>query len=246
MTPAFSIAARPPRRPPARYRTALATTSSAVDAAGRLRREVVAGTGGAGDGWDGHCDHVVVHDEAGGRVVGTCRLLSPGRAAALGRSYGDGAFDLSRHTALRPGLVEFGRGWVHPDHRTGAVVPRLWAGVARYVLDGGHSHLAGCVSVPLTDGGATAAGLWDLLVRERRLAPAGLWVLPRVPFDVQHAPAHPGRLVLPPLWRAWLRIGGRVCGRPGYDAAFGTAEFYLLLAASDLDPRMVQRLRRVR
>ncbi|SNR89506.1 GNAT family N-acetyltransferase [Blastococcus mobilis] len=237
----------------ARYRTALATTSSEIEAAQRLRHEIFAlecgaaldpvgaATGRDVDEWDEHCDHLVVREEVSDRVVGTYRLLRPERAAGLGRSYGDGEFDLSRLTGLRPGLVEAGRSCVHPDHRTGAVITQLWAGVARYVVDGGHTHLGGCASVPLADGGATAAGLWDLLVRERRLAPAGLWVLPHVPFDV-HAPARPDRLVLPPLIRAYLRIGARVCGRPAHDAAFGTADFYVLLAVSDIHPRVLRRL----
>lgn len=248
------MAVAPPlERPAARYRTALATTAAAVEAAQRLRHEVFALECGAAldpagaasgrdvDEWDEHCDHLVVHEEVSGRVVGTYRLLRPERAAALGRSYGDGEFDLARLAGLRPGLVEAGRSCVHPDHRTRAVITQLWAGVARYVLERGHTHLGGCAPVPLADGGATAAGLWGLLVRERRLAPAGLWVRPHVPFDV-HAPALPGRLVLPPLIRAYLRIGARVCGRPAHDAASGTADFYVLLAMSDIDPRVLRHL----
>jgi putative hemolysin len=255
VTTAPSITAPPLEQPIARYRTALATTSSELDAAQRLRHQVFglecgarlhpagAATGRDVDEWDEHCDHLVVREEVSDRVVGTYRLLRPERAAALGRSYGDGEFDLSRHAALRPGLVEAGRSCVHPDHRTGAVISQLWAGVARYVLDGGYSHLGGCASVSLADGGATAAGLWDLLVRERRLAPAGLWALPHVPFDV-HEPARPDCLTLPPLVRAYLRIGARVCGRPAHDAAFGTADFYVLLAMSDIAPRILRHLLR--
>jgi putative hemolysin len=245
--------APPLEQPTARYRTSLATSSSEVEAAQRLRHEVFAlecgaavdpagaATGRDVDQWDEHCDHLVVHEEVSGRVVGTYRLLPPERAAALGRRYADGEFDLSRHAALHPGLVEAGRSCVRPDHRTGAVITQLWAGVARYVLDGGYTHLGGCASVRVADGGATAAGLWDLLVRERRLAPAGLWVLPHVPFDV-HAPVRSEPLVLPPLIKAYLRIGARVCGRPAYDAAFGTADFYVLLAMSDIDPRILRHL----
>lgn len=244
-------AALPLEQPTARYRTALATTSSQVEAAQRLRHAVFALEGGAAldpvgaasgrdvDEWDEHCDHLLVREEISDLVVGAYRLLRPERAVALGRSYGDGEFDMSRLAGLRPGLVEAGRSCVHPDHRTGAVIAQLGAGVARYVLDGGHIHLGGCASVPLGDGGATAAGIWGLLVREGRLAPAGMWVRPHVPFDV-HAPALPTRLVVPPLIKAYLRIGARVCGRPAHDAALGTADFYVLLAVSDIDPRALR------
>lgn len=243
----------PPLSPSSvRYRTSLATGPE-IEAAQRLRHEVfalehgallepfAAITGRDVDEWDEHCDHLVVREQVSDRVVGTYRLLPPERAAALGRCYGDGEFDLSRHRGLRPGLVEAGRSCVHPDHRTGAVITQLWAGVTRYVLDGGHSHLGGCASVPLADGGATAAGLWEFLVRERRLAPAALRVRPHVPFDV-HAPARVEPLVMPPLVRGYLRIGAVVCGRPAHDVAFGTADFYVLLAMSDMAPRIRRHL----
>lgn len=244
--------APPIERQTVRYRTSIATTSSEVHAAQRLRHDVFALECGAGlaplaartgrdvDEWDEHCDHLIVRDELTDRVVGTYRLLPPERAARLGRCYGDGEFDLSRHAGLRPGLVEAGRSCVHPDHRNGAVITQLWAGVARYVLAGGYRELGGCASVSVADGGRTAAGVWDL-VRSRHLAPAGLWVVPYVPFDVA-SPARPARLVIPPLLRAYLRIGARVCGRPAHDVEFGTADFYVLLTMAEVDPRFLRHL----
>ena len=223
-------AAPPLERPAARYRAALATTRGRRGGRQRLRHEVFALECGAAldpagaawgldvDEWDELCDHLVVHEETSGRVVGTCRLLPPERAAALGRSYGDGEFDLTRLAGLRPGWSRPGAAACTPATGAGAVITQLWAGVA------GTSRrrptgLGGRMSIPLADGGATAAGLWGLLVRERRLAPAGLWVLPHVPYDVDAA-ALPGRLVMPPLMRASLRIGAHVCGPPAHDAGW--------------------------
>jgi putative hemolysin len=242
-----------PLSPPVpRYRTTLATTAAEVEAAQRLRYEVNVGECGArlpdpaaavgldADEWDEHCDHVLVHDERTGAVVGTYRLLPPERAAALGRGYADGEFDLSRHAAIRPDLVEAGRSCVHPDHRTGAVVSALWAAVTRYVLQGGHRYLGGCASIPLADGGGTAAGVWDL-VRERHLVPEALRVVPHVPFDTG-TPVRPARMEVPPLLRAYLRIGAHVCGPPALDADFGTADLYVLLRMVDMAPRLLRRL----
>lgn len=240
-------------RPQAQYRTTLTRDPADVAAAQRLRHDVFALECGATldpgaallgmdvDEWDEHCDHLVVRDEVSDRVVGTYRLLPPERAAAVGRCYGDGEFDLTRHTGLRSQLVEAGRSCVHPDHRNGAVINQLWGGLARYVLDRGYGLLGGCASVSVADGGATAAGVWDALVTQRLLAPAGLWVAPHVPFDLGAAP-RPARLVMPPLLRAYLKIGGRVCGRPAYDADFGTADFYVLLDMAAVDPRILRHL----
>ncbi|TFV48951.1 GNAT family N-acyltransferase [Blastococcus sp. TF02A_35] len=242
-----------PISPPAfRYRTELARTRADVEAAQRLRFDVFARECGArlrgpraaegldADEWDDHCDHLLVRDERTDAVVGTYRLLPPDRAAGLGGGYSDGEFDLSRHAAIRPALVEAGRSCVHPDHRTGAVVGRLWAGVVRYVRDGGYSYLGGCASVSLSDGGATAAGVWDV-VRQRHLAPAALRVVPHVPFDVE-APVPAARPLVPPLLRAYLRLGAHVCGRPALDADFGTADLYVLLRMADIDTRVLRRL----
>jgi putative hemolysin len=241
--------ALPVSPPVPRYRVALAADPVEVQAAQRLRSEVIAAERGArlpaprdldADGWDEHCDHVLVHDDSTGAVVGTYRLLPPERAAALGRGHGDGAFDLSPHAALRPDLVEVGRSCVHPDHRAGAVVPLLWAGITRYVRDGGYRYLGGSVSIPLTDGGATAAGVWDV-VRERHLVPAALRVVPHVPVDVG-TPVRGARPGLPPLLRAYLRIGAHVCGPPALAADSGTADLYVLLRMVDVAPRLLRRL----
>jgi putative hemolysin len=231
-----------------RYRAALAADRGEVRACQRLRAEVFrrgwrarlpfrrAAGGLDVDEWDELSHHVLVRDGSTGAVVATCRLLPPERAAALGRGPGDDAFDLTGHAAFRPDLVEAGRACLHPGHGSGAVVAALWSGVAGAVQQGGHRFLGGRVSIPLADGGATAAGTWGA-VRARHLAPAALRVVPRVPFDVD-ATARPARLYMPPLLRASLRIGAHVCGPPAHDAALGTADLYVLLRMVDVPPRL--------
>ena len=231
-----------------RYWTALATDRAEVQACQRLRAEVfrygrrarlpfLCAAGGLDvDEWDDLCDHVLVRDVHTGAAVATCRLLSPERAAELGRRHGDDAFDLTGHAAFGPDLVEVGRACLHPGHGSGAVVAALWSGVAGAVQEGGHRFLGGRVSIPLADGGTTAAGAWDV-VRARHLAPAALRVVPRVPFDVDAA-VRPARPVMPPLLRASLRIGAHVCGPPAHDAALGSADLYVLLRMVDVPPRL--------
>lgn len=240
-----------PSRHRGRYRTHLASPTE-IEAAQRLRHQVftteysallgspAASTASDVDEWDDRCDHLVVTDDLTGEVVGTYRLLPPEQATALGRTYGDGEFDLSRHAALRPATVEAGRSCVHPDHRTGAVITQLWAGIARYMFEREHRYLAGCASIPLADGGVTAAGVWDL-VRGEHLAPAALRVVPHRPFDVE-SPARPRQLRVPPLVRGYLRLGARVCGRPAHDPAFGTADLYVLLDVDAVDHRVLRHL----
>ncbi|MFF7091895.1 GNAT family N-acetyltransferase [Streptomyces rubradiris] len=240
---------RPPQPAvPARYTVTLARDEDDVRAAQRLRHDVFAGEMGALlatpepghdiDAFDAYCDHLLVREEATGQIVGTYRLLPPERAAVAGRLYSDGEFDLTALDAIRPRLVEVGRSCVHPDHRDGAVIGLIWAGIARYMTDRGHEWLAGCCSVPLADGGALAAGTWQR-VSERHLAPEEFRVRPLLPWTAPaNAPA--ARTELPALLRGYLRLGAWVCGAPAHDPGFGVADLYVLLSMRRVDPRYLR------
>jgi putative hemolysin len=230
------------------YSLLVATDGHEVRAAQRLRHQVFADEMGAHlhstvdgldiDEFDEYCDHLVVRDDSTGDIVGTYRMLPPERAQAVGRFYSETEFDISRLAGMRGALVETGRSCVHPDHRSGAVVGLVWAGIARYMLLSGHSWLAGCASVPLADGGTTAAGVWDV-VRRKHFAPEEYRVTPLRPWatDTVEAPARP---VLPPLLRCYLRLGAWICGPPAYDPDFGVADFFVLLSLARLDQRYLR------
>ena len=190
------------------------------------------------DEFDEFCDHLVVRHEDSGDIVGTYRMLPPDRAAQAGRLYSDGEFDLGALRHLRGALVETGRSCVHRDHRTGAVIGLVWAGMARYMLLSGYRWLAGCASVPLDDGGALAAGVWDV-VRRKHYAAEEYRVRPLLPWDVESAP-RPERVVIPPLLRGYLRLGTWVCGPPALDADFGVADLFVLLSLDRLDQRYLR------
>ncbi|MCB5164316.1 GNAT family N-acetyltransferase [Streptomyces bambusae] len=234
--------------PPARYTVRLARDEHEVRAAQRLRHLVFAGEMGArlsgpepgldADAFDAYCDHLLVLDEDRGDVVGTYRLLPPERAAIAGRLYSDGEFDLRRLEPIRPDLVEVGRSCVHPDHRNGAVIALIWAGLARYMEQTGHNWLAGCCSVPLDDGGALAAATRDTVLA-RNLAPEEYRVTPRRPWPSDGVPRQ-GRAELPPLLRGYLRLGAWVCGEPAHDPEFGVADLYVLLSLRRTNPRYLR------
>lgn len=179
-----------------------------------------------------------MRDTLTGQVVGTYRLLPPERAAVAGRLYSEGEFDIARLDGIRPGLVEVGRSCVHPDHRDGAVIGLIWAGIARYMVDRGHDWLAGCCSIPLADGGTLAAGTWDR-VRTKYLAPEEFRVRPLLPWEpVAGMPA--AHTELPPLLRGYLRLGAWVCGQPAHDPDFGVADMYVLLSMRRVNARYLR------
>jgi putative hemolysin len=162
-------------------------------------------------------------------------MLPPGRGTRL---YSDGEFDLRGLAPLRDSLVETGRSCVHPDHRTGAVINLMWAGIARYMHLSGYRWLVGCASVPLADGGATAAGVWQL-AQGKHLAPPAWRVEPRRPWPVDVAEA-PHRTAVPPLLRGYLRLGAWICGAPAHDPDFDVADFLVLLPLDRVDPRYLR------
>jgi two-component system OmpR family response regulator len=190
------------------------TTPEQVAAAQRPRHDVFAGELGAHlpgavdgrdvDEFDPFCDHLIVRDDATGAVVGTYRMLPPKAAERAGRRYADGEFEMGGLCPLRDQLVETGRSCVHPDHRDGAVVNLMWAGIARYLHLNNLRWLGGCASVPLDDGGMLAAGTWAR-VSGRHLSPPALRVRPRTPWLSADTPAGDPETALPPP----LGVGAR-------------------------------------
>ncbi|QES59285.1 GNAT family N-acetyltransferase [Streptomyces venezuelae] len=234
-----------------RYAVRLARDEDEVRAAQRLRHQVFAGELGArldgpepgldSDAFDAYCDHLLVIDEETEQVVGTYRLLPPERAAVAGRLYSEGEFDLSALAPIRPDLVEVGRSCVHPDHRNGAVIALIWAGLAHYMDRTGHNWLAGCCSIPLADGGVLAAATRETALA-RNLAPQEYRVTPHVPWSPEGI-TFPDRMELPPLLRGYLRLGAWVCGEPALDAGFGCADLYVLLSLRRTNPRYLKHFR---
>ncbi|WP_433827146.1 GNAT family N-acetyltransferase [Actinoplanes sp. CA-015351] len=227
------------------YTLLIADDASLVEAAQRLRHEVFAGelgatlAGPAGldtDEFDQYCDHLLVRDDSTGEVVGTYRMLPPRAAELAGRRYADGEFDLSALRPLRDHLVETGRSCVHPDHRSGAVVNLMWAGIARYMHLNNLRWLGGCASVPLADGGVTAAGVRER-INAKHLSPPAMRVRPRRPWTPPEGLAGDPKTAVPALLKGYLRLGSWVCGEPAYDADFDCADFYVLFSMDRLDPR---------
>ncbi|MEU7488289.1 GNAT family N-acyltransferase [Streptomyces sp. NPDC042319] len=226
------------------YVVSIADTAGEIRAAQRLRQRVFAGTKGAAvrtrragrdaDGFDAAADHLIVTDTACRDVVGTYRLLPPGRTETL---RAESEFDLRALQPLRGRLVEAGPSCVDPGHRTGTVLELMWAGLARYVLLNGARYLAGCAAVPLADGGQAASSAW-LLGNMKHCAPVELRVHPYRPWTPRGVSENePSYALLPPLLRGCLRTGAWMCGAPAHDSDSGVADFFLLLDTERMDGR---------
>ncbi|NBQ89721.1 MAG: GNAT family N-acetyltransferase, partial [Betaproteobacteria bacterium] len=175
-----------------------------LKAAQRLRYAVFAEEGGAElaadgarlgldvDEFDAHCEHLIVSlaesTDAPTQVVGTYRVLLPDAARRAGRYYTDTEFDLAALEPLKPTMAELGRSCIAAPWRTGGVILMLWTHLIRFLSDNGVERAIGCASVPMPDGGANAARLWQEL-RSSHLVPEALRVRPLVALPVDLLPS---------------------------------------------------------
>ena len=68
------------------------------------------------------------------------------------------------------------------------------------------------------------------------LSPENLRAEPRVPVAQDPVPVVDGA-IMPPLLKAYLRLGAWVCGEPSYDEEFGVADVMILLDMRRLNQR---------
>ncbi|HPD93354.1 MAG: GNAT family N-acetyltransferase [Rhodobacter sp.] len=243
------------------FETRLARDDTDLRAAQRLRYEVFVEELGARcdgadhtlrlerDALDPHFDHLLLIDPTVdpatlGHVVGVYRLLPQERAEALGRFYSDGEYDL---TALRRSgrkLVELGRSCVHPAHRKGAAMLHLWNALADYVLARDIEVMFGVASFHGTriDDHAVALS-W---LKAHHLAPPALRVTARPEGARRMDRIDPAALdkatalaAIPPLIRAYLRLGGFVGDGAFVDEDFNTTDVCLIMDTSSMSERAV-------
>jgi putative hemolysin len=245
-----------------RYSLLLSNNPVHVEAAQRLRYDVFSSEPGFAltgqedgrdaDRFDEHCDHLLVREENSGELVGCYRMLTPTGAIAAGGLYTATEFDIRSLDALRPSLVEMGRAVVHHDHRNGAVVLLMWAGILAYLDHCDYDYVTGCVSVPVVVAGEPPGtqirGVRDF-VAERHVAPAEYRVRPYRPVVIDGRTLDeitpPARPVIPPLMRGYLRLGAQICGEPAHDPDFGVGDFPALLDKRQADTRYLRRLRSI-
>jgi L-ornithine Nalpha-acyltransferase len=219
-----------------------------IDAALRLRHRVFCGERGASspsaawgleeDAYDRDCDHLIVrdHGKTGAPVVGTYRLLREDVAARIGGFYSAGEYDLSPLLALgrmggRPAhLLELGRSCVDQPYRTNATITLLWRAIASYLEAHRIGFMFGCASFAGTDPAAHADELAYL--HRFHMAPAELRARAHPQYYVPMDAGGGGNLTgrgLPPLIKAYLRVGAKVGDGAFIDRAFNTVDVFMIM-----------------
>jgi putative hemolysin len=193
---------------------------------------------------DAVCDHLLVIDksarEPDGQVVGTYRLNPDGR-----RFYSASEYDLAPLMANTGKLLEVGRSCVAADYRRGPVMQRLWAGIAGYMAERDIDILFGCASFQGTDPLAHADALAYL--HRHHLAPEHLRTRALDEYRVDLAALPAGerdeaelKNALPPLIKAYLRLGGYIGEGAVIDHQFNTIDVCVVVEASRIAEKYVR------
>lgn len=222
----------------------LAATPEDIIASQRLRYQVFAEEQGAvlpsaregldRDYYDTFSHHLLVRNLNTGEVVGSTRILTQESAAQAGSFYSENEFDISTMLPnLRGNSIEIGRTCIHPDFRNGAGIGMLWSGLAQFMELHKVDFMFGCASVGMRDGGSQVTAIMNE-IRAKHLAPSTLWVTPRH----QLTPVPPAeRMKMPPLLKAYLKLGAWVAGEPCLDTDFKVADVFILLDVNNLNTR---------
>ncbi|MCP5197130.1 MAG: GNAT family N-acetyltransferase [Gammaproteobacteria bacterium] len=187
------------------------------------------------DQLDRYCQHLIVRN-ALGQVIGCTRILTTETARRAGGFYSQTEFDIAPVLALPGRFMEIGRTCVHADYRNGSTISTLWSGLAAFIAEQKIDYLIGCASIPLgEDGGGAARALYAELAR-RCLVPESLRVKPHLPLP-RHDGIAQNRFVVPPLLKAYLRLGAQIGGEPCLDPDFKVADVFILLSTQHIERR---------
>jgi putative hemolysin len=187
------------------------------------------------DGYDAHCEHIGVRDLNSGQLVATTRLLDHSAARNIGHFYSEEEFNLHGLANLQGPVLEIGRTCVDPAYRNGGTIAVLWGELAEVLNHGNYRYLMGCASIPMQYGGIQAQAIMQRL-RERYLCTEHLRAEPKKPLPAQEIPANV-IAEMPPLLKAYMRLGAKICGEPCWDEDFQVADVFILLKRDELCPR---------
>lgn len=200
------------------------------------------------DQFDRLCDHLMVFDRTrpeGEQAVGTYRLLRRSVAEMHGGFYSASEYDLKPmldYVGASGGLLELGRSCVHRDYRTNATIQLLWRGISTYVSDHNISFMFGCASFPGVNPQDHALALSYLHANHLPPQEWRVRALPERYVSMDLIPAdqiNPRAALhaLPPLIKAYLRLGAYIGDGAVVDHQFGTTDVFILLPVERIAPK---------
>lgn len=215
----------------------IATNATELEQAQRLRADcfteafdVTFKKGIDTDKYDDFCEHVLVYDND--LLVATTRLMTKDNAKKVGEFYTQHEFDLNNIiNDFTDNIIEIGRSCVHKDYRGMSAINALWNGIGMVTHKHDAKALMGCASIALSAGNAQ---MWlDELSEDKKVHVAPMVALPKT--DIQTKPA------IPPLLKAYTRMGSQVGDTAFYDAHFDCADIFIWFPLELMDKRYLAR-----
>jgi L-ornithine Nalpha-acyltransferase len=207
------------------------------------------------DPFDRVCDHLLVidHDHFSGplkrkkpKVVGTYRLLRQDVADRNFGFYSASEFNITelcrKHPTQR--FLELGRSCVLAPYRTKKTVELLWQGIWTYVRHHKLDVMIGCASLAGTNPIHHAEELSFMHHFCKAEEPWATSALPsrHVKMDMIEKDAlDPKRALigLPPLIKAYLRLGAKIGEGAVVDHQFGTTDVLIVMPVCNIDPKYI-------
>ena len=239
----------------------LAKTTAEIEAAQALRFEVFFKERGIAsdaanpidaDLFDAHCDHLLILDTAvlgplSDQLVGTARMLLSCKAGNSDGFYSENEFTLRSLLARQPTkkFLEIGRTCIKTEWRSKRTVELMWQGIWAYALDNQVDVMVGCASL---EGTVPAAHAMALSLMHHHYRAKGAWrakALPErfVKMDLMPAEAinlKQALLALPPLLKAYLRVGAMIGEGCVIDYEFGTTDVFIVLPVAKIQQRYIR------
>lgn len=195
---------------------------------------------------DDFCDVLLVIDHAHNKVVGTYRFMLREAAQEFGGHYTGLEFDIQKLLAYPGQIMELSRSCVHKNYRTKPTMQLLWRGIGAYTELNQVTLFFGCGSFLGLDASKFSQALSYLY--HFHLAPPELRVqalpthyqemnlMPKDKVDRKQAMSQ-----LPPLLKAYLRVGGFVGESAFVDVEFNTIDVCIIVRRATVTERYSQK-----
>ena len=189
------------------------------------------------DEFDKLCDHLVAIDKSisDDYIVGTYRLLLKPKFVKSQKFYSQSEFNISKLTKKKSlTLLEAGRSCVHKNYRDGSVIKLLWRGLATYIVKNQVDIVFGCASFPSSNHNLFRNQLSYLKhfhSSPKYLKTKPLWKLKvkSKTIDKKLLNSNEEFRKLPPLIKAYIRVGAFVGSGAIVDKEFDTTDVLIVL-----------------
>ncbi len=193
------------------------------------------------DEFDELCDHLVVIDKSKSNdyVVGTYRLLYRKDEGVGIKFYSESEFNIANILNKKSSLLEAGRSCVRKEYRDGRIIKLLWKGLATYIVKSNVEYIFGCASFPSSNHNRFLSQLSylhhnhspseDLQTNPLNKLKAKFNVISKENINNENEFRS-----LPPLIKAYLRVGAYVGSGAVIDKNFDTTDVLIILDTKKL------------